>query len=44
MSNTRAVARDLVKAGILNILQRGSIINEQDSFRGPIRLQLRQQI
>ena len=42
MNNTRTAARDLVRSGLLNILQRGRVINEQDEFRGPIRLQLRQ--
>ena len=37
MNNTRTVARDLVRSGLLNILQR-EVINEQDEFRGPIRL------
>ncbi len=42
MNSTRTVARDLVRSGLLNILQRGRVINEQEEFRGPIRLQLRQ--
>lgn len=42
MEATRDAAKDLVEEGKLEILQKGSVV-DPTSFRGPIRLRLKQQ-
>jgi len=41
MELTRRVARDLVKEGRLEILQKGKVVDDPRGFKGPIRLRLR---
>ena len=37
----RAVARDLAKAGEVDIMQRGEVIDPDAQWRGPIRIRAR---
>ncbi len=41
MEPTRRVAQRLAREGVIDILQRGAIVPDLDSIRGPIRLRLR---
>ena len=40
MDEVRAVARRLVKRGVIDIVQHGLVV-DHDDFRGPIRLRLK---
>ncbi|OBK31688.1 S-adenosylmethionine tRNA ribosyltransferase [Mycobacterium asiaticum] len=38
MTDANAVARDLAKSGDVKITQRGSILDPEETWRGPIRI------
>jgi hypothetical protein len=40
MDATRAVARRLAAAGVVEVTQKGLVIDPSSAFRGPIRLRL----
>lgn len=41
MGDARAIARDLARAGDVEILQRGEVIDPDAQWRGPIRIRAR---
>ena len=41
MDDARAVARSLAKAGEVDIMQRGEVIDPDAQWRGPIRIRAR---
>ncbi|WP_374159728.1 DUF3253 domain-containing protein [Mycobacterium sp. G7A2] len=40
MDDTRATARRLAAAGVVEITQRGSVVDPNDDWRGPIRIRI----
>ena len=38
MEQARDIARDLARAGVVDILQRGEVIDPDTEWRGPIRI------
>ncbi|MFI5508910.1 DUF3253 domain-containing protein [Mycobacterium sp. NPDC051804] len=41
MESARDVARDLARAGVVDIMQRGEVIDPDTEWRGPIRIRAR---
>lgn len=41
MDPVRQASRSLVRKGILNVLQKGKVLDTEEQYRGPIRLQLK---